>query len=85
MNKKVFYTAQSKYVFTRLFTFFDLLNCSLIKNVYYLNACPILYPMVGDTIFVTIMHKVTASKPAYTSSNSLELGFGQALRSYTFY
>ena len=62
------YTAQNNYVCTRLFALFDVLNWTFIKtHVYDLKACPIPYPMVGKTIFVTtrklIINNVTASQP----------------------
>ena len=44
------YTAQNKYVCTCLFAFLDVLNLSLINKTN--KACPIPYPMVGETIFL---------------------------------
>ena len=56
------YIAKNKCVheFVYLFRCFKLI-VDLKKNVYDLKACPIPYPMVGETFFVTIMNNVTTS------------------------
>ena len=70
-----FYTAQNKYECTRLFAFFRCFKLIVdLKNyVYALKACPILYQMVGKTIFfVTIMTNVTAFQPASITASDLQ-------------
>ena len=57
------------HAFVRLFQRFKFIV--YLENVYLLKACPIPYPMMGGTMFVTFMNNVIASQAAYSLSREI--------------